>query len=152
MGPRVLLVDDDPRIRAVLRLGLADHGFQVDVAGTGLAGLAAVTAAPPDAVLLDVGLPDLDGFEVCRRIRRHSRLPVIMVSARAGNQDVAAGLDAGADEYVTKPVTAPELAARIHECCAAATGTGRPVSGRPTPRCDRRPRAPDPRVPAGPRR
>lgn len=115
MGPRLLLVDDDPRIRAVLRLGLTDHGFQVDVVGTGLEGLAAVTAAPPDAVLLDVGLPDLDGFEVCRRIRQHSRLPVIMVSARAGSHDVAAGLDAGADEYVTKPVTAPELAARIDE-------------------------------------
>ena len=115
MAPRLLLVDDDPRIRAVLRLGLTDQGFEVDAVDTGLAGLAAVTAAPPDAVLLDVGLPDLDGFEVCRRIRRHSRLPVILLTARTGSRDVAAGLEAGADEYVTTPVTAPELAARIDE-------------------------------------
>jgi DNA-binding response OmpR family regulator len=112
-GRRLLLVEDDSRIRLVLRLALTDRGYQVDEAATGTAGLRAVADTRPDVVLLDVSLPDLDGLEVCRRIRQTSQVPVIMVTARASQQDITAGLAAGADDYVTKPVTAQVLAARV---------------------------------------
>jgi DNA-binding response OmpR family regulator len=110
---RLLLVEDDPRIRSMLRLALSDEGYDVTEAATGGAGLEGVADASPDVVLLDLILPDMDGFEVCRRIRRTSDVPVVMVTARADSHDVVAGLEAGADDYVTKPVVAKELSARI---------------------------------------
>ncbi len=110
---RLLLVEDDPRIRSVLRLALTDEGYTVTEAATGRDGLDGVAVAEPDVVLLDLILPDIDGFEVCRRIRRTSDVPVVMVTARADSHDVVAGLEAGADDYVTKPVVAKELSARI---------------------------------------
>jgi len=109
----LLLVDDEPRIRRVLRLALEDEGYQISEAANGLDALAALRREPPDVVLLDLMLPDRDGFTVCREIRRDSDVPVIMVTARTDSHDVVAGLEAGADDYVTKPLVAKELSARI---------------------------------------
>jgi DNA-binding response OmpR family regulator len=109
----LLLVDDEPRIRRVLRLALEDEGYEVAEAANGYDALAALRREPPDVVLLDLMLPDRDGFTVCREIRRSSDVPVIMVTARTDSHDVVAGLEAGADDYVTKPLVAKELSARI---------------------------------------
>jgi DNA-binding response OmpR family regulator len=109
----LLLVDDEPRIRRVLRLALEDEGYDVAEAANGYDALAALRREPPDVVLLDLMLPDRDGFTVCREIRRSSDVPVIMVTARTDSHDVVAGLEAGADDYVTKPLVAKELSARI---------------------------------------
>jgi DNA-binding response OmpR family regulator len=109
----VLLVEDDPRVRRVLHLALQDEGYVVAEAGTGQEGLHKLSGITPDVVLLDLMLPDTDGFTVCRQIRRDSTVPVIMVTARTDSHDVVAGLEAGADDYVTKPLVAKELSARI---------------------------------------
>jgi DNA-binding response OmpR family regulator len=109
----VVLVEDEPRVRRVLRLALEDEGYRVFEAANGMDGLSALRRDQPDVVLLDLMLPDLDGFAVCREIRRHSDVPVIMVTARTDSHDVVAGLEAGADDYVTKPLVAKELSARI---------------------------------------
>ena len=113
MGAHVLLVEDDERIRASLRMMLEDEGHRVDVAGTGEEALVALEGSVPDMVLLDVMLPGIDGFEVCRTVRRTSDVPIVMLTARTDSHDVVAGLEAGADDYVTKPAVAKELAARI---------------------------------------
>ncbi len=113
MARCVLLVEDDPRIRRVLHLALEDEGYAVVEAATGDDGLRALESSDPDVVLLDLMLPDTDGFAVCRRIRKESDVPVIMVTARTDSHDVVAGLEAGADDYVTKPLVAKELSARI---------------------------------------
>ncbi len=113
MAHSLLLVDDEPRIRRVLRLALEDEGYEVAEAANGFDALAALRREPPDVVLLDLMLPDRDGFTVCREIRRTSDVPVIMVTARTDSHDVVAGLEAGADDYVTKPLVAKELSARI---------------------------------------
>ncbi len=109
MAHSLLLVDDEPRIRRVLRLALEDEGYQVAEAANGYDALAVLRREPPDVVLLDLMLPDRDGFAVCREIRRSSDVPVIMVTARTDSHDVVAGLEAGADDYVTKPLVAEEL-------------------------------------------
>lgn len=115
MSPTLLLVEDDGRIRQALSLALADEGFEVVQVASGEDGLARVEAAQPqvDLVLLDLMLPGMDGLEVCRRIREHSDLPIIVITARTDSADVVAGLEAGADDYVTKPLVASELSARI---------------------------------------
>ena len=113
MAHSLLLVDDEPRIRRVLRLALEDEGYQVAEAANGYDALAVLRREPPDVVLLDLMLPDRDGFAVCLEIRRTSDVPVIMVTARTDSHDVVAGLEAGADDYVTKPLVAKELSARI---------------------------------------
>ena len=113
MGRSVLLVEDDARVRRVLKLALDDEGYRVSEAATAEEGLRLVETMQPDVVLLDLMLPDLDGFAVCRTIRRSSDVPVIMVTARTDSHDVVAGLEAGADDYVTKPLVAKELSARI---------------------------------------
>ena len=114
MGRSVLLVEDDPRVRRVLKLALTDEGYSVREAATGAEGLRILEeGGPADVVLLDLMLPDGDGFSVCRSIRRESDVPVIMVTARTDSHDVVAGLEAGADDYVTKPLVAKELSARI---------------------------------------
>lgn len=108
---RLLLVEDDAPTRRALRLALLDEGYSVLEAGSGQEALRLLDEA--DVALLDVLLPDLDGFTVCRQIRAHSSLPVIMVTGRDESADVVAGLEAGADDYVTKPVVSTVLAARI---------------------------------------
>src|SRR6188472_150521 len=114
MERQVLLVDDEPRVRRALRLALEREGYRVVEAATGERALEALRANPSvDVVLLDLVLPDADGFGVCREIRRSSNVPVIMVTARTDSHDVVGGLEAGADDYVTKPLVAKELTARI---------------------------------------
>jgi DNA-binding response OmpR family regulator len=110
----VLLIEDDARIRGALALSLADEGYTVTGVPRGEDALKQIEAAgDPDVVLLDLMLPGIDGFTVCRRIRERSDVPIIMVTARSDRQDVIAGLEAGADDYVSKPLDAGELAARI---------------------------------------
>lgn len=113
MAMSALLVEDDPRIRQSLALALDDEGFTVTQAGSGEQALKDLETSAPDVVLLDVMLPGMSGIEACRRIRETSDLPIIMVTARADTHDVILGLEAGADDYVTKPLVAAELAARI---------------------------------------
>ena len=110
---RILLVDDEVVIQRALVPLLRSHGYEVEVAGTGREALSAVAARSPDLIVLDLGLPDLDGAEVCRRIRLESKAPIVVLSARGGEADKVAALDIGADDYVTKPFGSEELLARI---------------------------------------
>ncbi len=110
---QVLLVEDDDVIREATQLALERAGFRVSTAADGLAGLEQFRAQPPDVALLDVMLPGLNGVSLCRRIREESRVPVLMVSARDDSVDVVLGLEAGADDYVTKPFDTSVLIARI---------------------------------------
>ena len=109
----VLIIEDDPRIRRIVQMTLQREGLEVTEAGSGEAGLERMEDKAFDVVLLDLMLPGKDGFEVCRQIRRTSNVPIIMVTARGDSHDVVAGLEAGADDYVTKPFVAKELSARI---------------------------------------
>jgi DNA-binding response OmpR family regulator len=109
--PRVLLIEDDQAVRDGLMLALTRQGHAVQAAETGEAGLALLATA--DVVVLDLMLPGMDGFEVCRRIRATGELPIIMLTARSDDMDVVAGLEAGADDYVVKPVQPRVLEARI---------------------------------------
>jgi DNA-binding response OmpR family regulator len=117
MAHRVLLVEDDERIRTSMRLSLEDEGYEVEEAGTGEEALELQTRAlvsnPFDLLVVDIMLPGMDGFECCRELRKTSAVPIIMVTARTDTHDVVAGLEAGADDYVTKPFEPKELAARI---------------------------------------
>ena len=110
---RLLFIEDDQHIRAALKLALEDEGYEVIEAADGLKGLSAFETTSVDLVLLDLRLPDLSGFEVCRLLRAKSLVPIIIVTAQTDTHDLVAGLEAGADDYVTKPVVAKELAARI---------------------------------------
>jgi two-component system KDP operon response regulator KdpE len=109
---RVLVVDDEPQIRRALRTSLEAHGYEVLAVATGEEGVVGAAEQRPDLVLLDLGLPDLDGTEVIRRIRGFSEVPVIVLSVRESQSDKVAALDAGADDYVTKPFGMEELLAR----------------------------------------
>ncbi|MEN8040088.1 MAG: response regulator transcription factor [Actinomycetota bacterium] len=113
-GTRILIVDDEPELRRMLRNYLLNDGFTVDDVATGSDAATYLQATAPDLVILDVGLPDIDGFEVLRRIRASSEVPVIMLTARADEIDRVVGLSVGADDYVTKPFSPRELAARIN--------------------------------------
>jgi two-component system response regulator MtrA len=113
VADRLLLVEDDPRIRTALGLGLLDQGYEVVEAGSGEAALKLIKQDDFDVVLLDLMLPGMDGFAVCRTVRSQGDLPIIVITARSGSEDVIRGLEAGADDYVTKPVVASELAARV---------------------------------------
>ncbi|MET8306260.1 MULTISPECIES: response regulator [unclassified Micromonospora] len=110
---RILVVDDEPQILRALRINLRARRYDVDVAGTGAAALKAAASHPPDLVVLDLGLPDIDGVEVIRGLRGWTAVPIIVLSGRAGSEDKVAALDAGADDYVTKPFGVEELLARI---------------------------------------
>ncbi|HEY8544871.1 MAG TPA: response regulator transcription factor [Acidimicrobiales bacterium] len=113
MATRILTVEDDERIRTAVKLALEDEGWTVEESETGEEALAAFSRKAADVVLIDIMLPGLDGFEVCRRIRKDSDVPIVMVTARADTHDVVAGLEAGADDYLTKPFAPKELSARI---------------------------------------
>jgi two-component system response regulator MtrA len=121
MEARILLVEDDPSIRELTERGLQAAGFEVVTAGAGDEGLERFEADRPDAVVLDVMLPGLDGLEVCRSIRATSSVPVVMLTARSDTIDVVVGLESGADDYVTKPFEMPELIARVRASLRRAT-------------------------------
>jgi two-component system, OmpR family, KDP operon response regulator KdpE len=110
---RILVVDDEVEIRRALRTGLTGHGFEVEAAGDGEEALAAAAARTPDVVLLDLGLPGIDGFAVLERLRERSRAAVIVVSVMADERDKVRALDLGADDYLVKPFGMEELVARI---------------------------------------
>lgn len=110
---RVLVVDDEPQIRKFLRLGLEGHGYEVFEAATGEAALRLAVAQPPELVVLDLGLPDRDGFEVLSALREWSRVPVFILSVRNREGEKVRAFDLGADDYVVKPFGMPELLARI---------------------------------------
>ena len=109
----ILIVDDDPRLREVVRYALSREGYTVREAGDGRAALASIAANPPDLVVLDVLMPELDGIEVCRRIRADSDLPVVFLSSRGEELDRVLGLELGGDDYMTKPFSPRELVSRI---------------------------------------
>ena len=109
----LLFIEDDDHIRLALRLALEDEGYDVVEAPDGRTGLTLFDGADPDLVLLDLRLPDVSGFEVCRTIRAKSIVPIIIVTAQTDTYDMVAGLEAGADDYVTKPIVPKELSARI---------------------------------------
>ena len=126
----LLFIEDDDAIRVALKLALEDEGYEVVEAPDGRTGLALFAEHEPDLVLLDLRLPDLSGFDVCRQLRAGSIVPIIIVTAQTDTYDLVAGLEAGADDYVTKPVVPKELAARIraalrrvhlHEASAASS-------------------------------
>jgi len=110
---RVLVVEDEPALLRALEINLRARGYQVSSSGNGRAALAEAARRPPDAVLLDLGLPDLDGTELIRRLRSWTAVPVLVLSGRAGSGDKIGALDAGADDYVTKPFSMEELLARL---------------------------------------
>jgi len=112
-GARILVIDDERAIRRFLRAALAAHGYEIHEAASGGEGLQAAALNRPDVIILDLGLPDLDGVEVLRRLREWTQTPVIILSVRGGEEDKIAALDAGADDYLTKPFGTGELTARI---------------------------------------
>ena len=124
MSSRILLVEDDPSIREVATLGLRAAGFELATAPDGVAGLERFRADQPDLVLLDVMLPRLDGLDVCRAIRRESMTPIVMLTARADTIDIVLGLEAGADDYVSKPFEMAELVARVRAALRRGRGEG----------------------------
>jgi two-component system KDP operon response regulator KdpE len=113
LAPTILVIDDERQIRRLLRVTLEADGYAVREAETGTLGLQEVAHAAPDAAILDLGLPDLDGVEVIRRLREWSRVPVLVLSVREGEEAKIAALDAGADDYLTKPFSGRELLARV---------------------------------------
>lgn len=110
---RILLVDDEVPIQRAVAPLLRARGYEVDVAGTGSDALKLAASQPPDLIVLDLGLPDIEGTEVCRRIRAESAVPIVVLSARGSEADKVSALDLGADDYVTKPFGPEELLARI---------------------------------------
>ena len=110
---RILVVDDEPRYVWTIQVNLEARGYEVLVAGDGQRAVELVVTEEPDLIVLDIRMPGLDGYEVCRRIREFSTVPIIMLTALAEDVDKVKGLDAGADDYVTKPFSAEELLARV---------------------------------------
>jgi two-component system KDP operon response regulator KdpE len=128
IGPRVLVVDDEHAIRRFLRTALNAQGYAVSEAANGWEALNAVMANRPDIIILDLGLPDMDGVEVTRRLREWSQIPVIVLSVREQESDKISALDAGADDYLTKPFSSGELMARLRVAIRRSTKpAGEPV-------------------------
>jgi len=121
---RVLVVDDEPAIRRFLRVSLAAHGYAIFEADCGEAARVAAAADRPDLIILDLGLPDLEGAEVTRRLREWTRIPIVILSVRGQEADKIAALDAGADDYVVKPFGVGELLARMRVALRHATPAG----------------------------
>ena len=112
-GPRILVVDDEPAIRRAVRTNLSRHGYHVAEAETGQQGIDLHASFKPDIIVLDLSLPDIDGFGVIGRIRERAQTPIIVLSVRGGERDKVSALDLGADDYLTKPFSVNELLARI---------------------------------------
>ncbi|HEX5094681.1 MAG TPA: response regulator transcription factor [Acidimicrobiia bacterium] len=128
--PRLLVIEDEAPVREMMRFLLEDEGFAIDEAATGEAGLEQFADGHHDLVLVDLRLPGIHGFDVCRAVRRDSDVPIIIVTAQVDSHDVVAGLEAGADDYVTKPFVAKELTARIRAALRRSTAT-EPGAGSP---------------------
>ena len=111
--PSILVIEDEPQIRRLIRLTLESSGFRVDQAANGEEGLARFSTDSPEAIVLDLGLPDTDGIEVLKAIRTRSTVPVLILTVRSGEQDVISCLNAGADDYLMKPFRRGELVARV---------------------------------------
>jgi two-component system KDP operon response regulator KdpE len=128
-GPVIVLIEDEPQIRRFLRATLGSQGYRLHEATTGEDGLIEAATRQPDVVIIDLGLPDIDGLEVIRRLREWSRVPVIVLSARGQERDKVVALDAGADDYVSKPFAVGELQARLRVALrhAAVGDTGEPT-------------------------
>ena len=126
-GLRILVVDDEAQILKALRTSLQGAGYEVEVAATGAEALSKAAARPPDGVILDLVLPDGSGTDVCRDLRRWSRAPILVLSAVGDEQEKVAALDAGADDYVTKPFGIDELLARLRAALRRADAPGDPV-------------------------
>jgi two-component system response regulator MprA len=126
---RILIADDDRAVRDALRRALTLGGYEVALAEGGAQTLEAVASAAPDAIVLDIGMPDVDGLEVCRRLRRAGdRVPILMLTARDAVEDRIEGLDAGADDYLVKPFDVGELRARLRALLRRSNGAGEPGS------------------------
>ncbi len=126
-GPLVLIVEDEPPMRRFLRASLGSHGFRLIEAGSAREATAAATSHNPELILLDLGLPDGDGVELTRRLREWSRVPIIVLSARGDESDKVQALDAGADDYLTKPFGVNELLARMRVALRHAAEVGQPA-------------------------
>jgi two-component system KDP operon response regulator KdpE len=124
---RILVVDDEPQLLRALRTTLGGAGYEVDTAATAEEALAAAGIHPPDAVILDLVLPDMRGTDVCRELRRWTQAPIVLISAVGDESEKIAALDAGADDYVTKPFAIGELLARLRAVLRRAAPTGEPV-------------------------
>jgi two-component system KDP operon response regulator KdpE len=122
--PRILVVEDDSQIRRFLRAGLTAQGYALDEVESGQRALAEAAIRPPDLVILDLGLPDMDGVEIVRRLREWSAVPILVLSARPRETDKIGALDAGADDYLTKPFGMGELLARIRVALRHGASTG----------------------------
>jgi two-component system, OmpR family, KDP operon response regulator KdpE len=127
---RILLVDDEVSIQRAVAPLLRARGYDVDVAATGEEALAKVHAQPPDLIVLDLGLPDMEGIDICRRVRAESAIPIVVLSARGAEADKVTSLDLGADDYVTKPFGPEELLARIRVALRRVFSTDEPATGR----------------------
>ena len=127
---RILLVDDEVSIQRAVAPLLRSRGYEVDVVGTGSDALKTAAERPPDLIVLDLGLPDLEGTEVCRRVRVDSAVPIIVLSARGGEADKVSALDLGADDYITKPFGPGELLARIRVALRRVMSQDEPEVGR----------------------
>jgi len=123
--PAVVLIEDEPQIRRFLRATLTGQGYRLFEATTGADGIVEVGSRQPDVVVVDLGLPDMDGLEVIRRLREWTDVPVIVLSARGEERDKVTALDAGADDYVSKPFSAGELLARLRVALRHAAGASR---------------------------
>ncbi len=126
-GERILIVEDEPAFAELIALWLERHGWRPEIAPDGAHALRAVVERPPDLIVLDLGLPRVDGWHVMERVREESLVPIIVVTARGSEADKVRGLATGADDYVTKPLSFPELVARV----AAALRRARPISATP---------------------
>jgi two-component system OmpR family response regulator len=113
MSHHILIADDDAQIRDIVRIGLSQAGFDVSEVGDGAAALAQVQKAMPDLIILDIGMPEMDGLNVCREIRKESEVPILFLTAQGDEIDRVVGLELGADDYVAKPFSPHELVARV---------------------------------------
>lgn len=125
---RILVVDDDARLREVVRYALDRAGFAVEEARDGREALERFAASPPDLLVLDVLMPELDGLEVCRRIRQKSELPIVFLSSRDEELDRVLGLELGGDDYLTKPFSPRELVSRVKAVLRRARPAPRPIA------------------------
>jgi two-component system KDP operon response regulator KdpE len=126
-GPSILVVDDEPQILRALQTTLHGAGYDVETAATGEQALTAAAARPPEAIILDLVLPDQGGIEVCRELRRWTRAPIIILSAVGDEREKVAALDSGADDYVTKPFGVEELLARLRAALRRSVPSGEPL-------------------------